>query len=82
VFYDEVLVSTVIAHSFNVFKLKRSLILSPATLFSLTFSVSFFPLILPAALGSGVHPASNRNDYLKQKNNNVSGQQSAPGAYR
>jgi hypothetical protein len=25
-------------------------------------------LILPAALGSGVHSASNRNEYQKQKN--------------
>jgi hypothetical protein len=30
-------------------------------------------LILPAALGPGVHSASNRNEYQKQKNN-VSGQ--------
>jgi hypothetical protein len=29
-------------------------------------------LILPAVLGSGVHSASNRNEYQKQKNN-VSG---------
>jgi hypothetical protein len=29
-------------------------------------------LILPAALGPGVHSASNRNEYQKQ-NNNVSG---------
>jgi hypothetical protein len=29
-------------------------------------------LTLPAALGPGVHLASNRNEYLKQKNN-VSG---------
>jgi hypothetical protein len=26
-------------------------------------------LILPAALSPGVHPASNTNDYQKQKNN-------------
>jgi hypothetical protein len=26
-------------------------------------------LILPAALGPGVHSASNRNEYQKQKNN-------------
>jgi hypothetical protein len=26
-------------------------------------------LILPAALGPGVHSASNRNEYHKQKNN-------------
>jgi hypothetical protein len=26
-------------------------------------------LILPAALGPGVYPASNRNEYQKQKNN-------------
>jgi hypothetical protein len=41
----------------------------------------FFPiyLILPAALGPGVHSASNRNEYQKQKNN-VSGEQSAAGA--
>jgi hypothetical protein len=30
-------------------------------------------LILPAALGTGVHSASNRNEYQKQKNN-VSGE--------
>jgi hypothetical protein len=30
-------------------------------------------LILPAALGPGVQPASNRNEYQKQKNN-VSGE--------
>jgi hypothetical protein len=29
-------------------------------------------LILPAALGPGVHSASNTNRYQKQKNNNVS----------
>jgi hypothetical protein len=29
-------------------------------------------LILPAALGPGVYPASNRNEHQKQKNN-VSG---------
>jgi hypothetical protein len=35
----------------------------------------FFPiyLILPAALGPGVHPASDRNEYHEQKNN-VSGE--------
>jgi hypothetical protein len=31
-------------------------------------------LILPAALGPGVHSACNRNEYQKQKNNNVSGE--------
>jgi hypothetical protein len=36
-------------------------------------------LILPAALGPGLHSASNRNEYQKQKNN-VSGEQSAAGA--
>jgi hypothetical protein len=30
-------------------------------------------LILPAALGPGLHSASNRNEYQKQKNN-VSGE--------
>jgi hypothetical protein len=35
-------------------------------------------VILPAALGPGVHSASNRNDYQKQKN--VSGEYSAAGA--
>jgi hypothetical protein len=34
-------------------------------------------LILPAALGPGVHWASNRNEYQK---NNVSGEQSSAGA--
>jgi hypothetical protein len=29
-------------------------------------------LILPATLGPGVHSASNRNEYQKHKNNNVS----------
>jgi hypothetical protein len=29
-------------------------------------------LILPATLGSGVYSASNRNEYQKHKNNNVS----------
>jgi hypothetical protein len=37
-------------------------------------------LILPAALVPGVNPASNRNEYQKQKND-VSGEQSAAGAY-
>jgi hypothetical protein len=36
-------------------------------------------LILPAALGPGVHRVSNRNEYRKQKNN-VSGEKSAAGA--
>jgi hypothetical protein len=36
-------------------------------------------LFLPAALGLGVHSASNRNEYQKQKNN-VSREQSAAGA--
>jgi hypothetical protein len=31
-------------------------------------------LILPAALGPGVYSASNRNEYHKHKNNNVSGE--------
>jgi hypothetical protein len=35
-------------------------------------------LILPAALGPGVYSASNRNEYLKQKNN-VSGEYNAVG---
>jgi hypothetical protein len=35
-------------------------------------------LILPAALGPGVHSASNRNEHQKQKN--CSGKQSAAGA--
>jgi hypothetical protein len=29
---------------------------------------------LPAALGPGVYSASNRNDYQKHKNNNVTGE--------
>jgi hypothetical protein len=37
-----------------------------------------YPILL-AALGSGVHSASNRNVYQKQKNN-VSVEQSAAGA--
>jgi hypothetical protein len=36
-------------------------------------------LILPAALEPGVHSASNRNEYHKQKNN-VSGEKSTTGA--
>jgi hypothetical protein len=36
-------------------------------------------LILPAALDPGVHSASNRNEYQKEKNN-VSGKKSAAGA--
>jgi hypothetical protein len=37
-------------------------------------------LILPAALGSGVYSASNRNEYQEQKNNNnVSGEYSMAG---
>jgi hypothetical protein len=31
-------------------------------------------LILPATLGPGVHSASNRNEYQKQKNSNISGE--------
>jgi hypothetical protein len=31
-------------------------------------------LIFPAALGCGVHSASNRNEYQNQKNNSVSGE--------
>jgi hypothetical protein len=31
-------------------------------------------LILPTALGPGVYSASNRNEYQKHKNNNVSGE--------
>jgi hypothetical protein len=37
-------------------------------------------LILLAALGPGVHSTSNRNEYQKQKNNNVSGEQTVAGA--
>jgi hypothetical protein len=33
----------------------------------------------PAALGPRVYSASNRNEYQKQKNNNVSLEQSATG---
>jgi hypothetical protein len=29
-------------------------------------------LILPAAMGLGIYSASNRNEYEKQKNNNIS----------
>jgi hypothetical protein len=31
-------------------------------------------LILPAALGPGVYSTSNRNEYQKHKNNNISGE--------
>jgi hypothetical protein len=34
----------------------------------------------PSALGPGVYSASNRNDFQKQKNNYVSGEESAAGA--
>jgi hypothetical protein len=37
-------------------------------------------LILPAALDPGVYSASNRNEYQKQKNNNVSGELSEAAA--
>jgi hypothetical protein len=37
-------------------------------------------LVLPAALGPGVHSASNRNEYQKHEENNVSGEWSAAGA--
>jgi hypothetical protein len=37
-------------------------------------------LIRPAALGPGAHSASKRNEYLKQKNNNVSGEYRVAGA--
>jgi hypothetical protein len=45
--------------------------LSSSTNFKL-FLVSIY-LILPSALGSGVHSGPNRNEYQKQKNN-VSGE--------
>jgi hypothetical protein len=35
--------------------------------------ISQICLILPAALGLGVYSVSNRNEYQKHKNNNVSG---------
>jgi hypothetical protein len=40
-----------------------------------------FPIyiLLPAALGPGIYPTSNRNEYQKHKNN-VSGEQSAADA--
>jgi hypothetical protein len=39
----------------------------------------WIPLRL-AALGPGVHSASNRNEYQKKKNNNVPGEYRAAGA--
>jgi hypothetical protein len=38
--------------------------------------IEFFSiyLILPAALGPGFYTASNRNEYRKHKDNNVSGE--------
>jgi hypothetical protein len=36
--------------------------------------IFYIYLILLAALGPGVYSASNRNEYQKQKNNNVSGE--------
>jgi hypothetical protein len=48
---------------------------------SIPDEVNFYiHLILPAALGPGVYSASNRNEYQKHKNNNVSGEKSAAGA--
>jgi hypothetical protein len=43
---------------------------------SISDEVIFFSicLILPAALEPGVYSASNRNEYQKHKNNNVSGE--------
>jgi hypothetical protein len=42
---------------------------------SIPDEVNFYVyLILPAALGPGVHSASNRKEYQKYKNNNVSGE--------
>jgi hypothetical protein len=35
--------------------------------------ISYIYLIFPATLGPEVHSASNRNEYRKHKNNNVSG---------
>jgi hypothetical protein len=35
--------------------------------------IVYIYLILPAALGTGVYSASNRNKYQKHKNINVSG---------
>jgi hypothetical protein len=34
----------------------------------------YIHLILPTALGLAVHSASNRNEYQKHQNNNVSGE--------
>jgi hypothetical protein len=44
------------------------------------FDIFLICLIIPAALGPGVYSASNRNEYQKHKNNNVSEEQSAEGA--
>jgi hypothetical protein len=42
----------------------------------ISFSIS---LILPAALGTGIYSASNRNEYPKQRNK-FSGEKSVAGA--
>jgi hypothetical protein len=39
-----------------------------------TIYLNFVHIILPAALGPGVYSASNRNEYQKHQNNNVSGE--------
>jgi uncharacterized membrane protein YphA (DoxX/SURF4 family) len=41
------------------------------SIFEVIFSIY---LILPAALGPGAYSVSNRNEYQKHKNNNVSGE--------
>jgi hypothetical protein len=45
----------------------------------LNYFISSIDLILPDALGPGIHSAFNINEYQKQENN-VSGEQSAAGA--
>jgi hypothetical protein len=42
--------------------------------FSVLIVTIVITIILPAAQGPGVYPASNRNEYQKRTNNNESGE--------
>jgi hypothetical protein len=52
----------------------QSLLTFRPTLFIYDLFKDAIYLILPAALGPGVYSASNRNEYQKHYNNNVSGE--------
>jgi hypothetical protein len=69
--YSPILPQSVGKHS--VFKINFS-VLDPSVMLFTVIIQSNFNLILPAALGPGVYSASNRNEYQKHKNNNVSGE--------